>query len=375
MLVDFYSYQKVKSFSFSLSQGCTKDIQVTFKSSKAVQLNREKILCSITKITFDRPVNEIPDWDDRMRSIKWVDSPTHASADGETQRTNRPARRKVVEADPEPNHQRIEDQTRTLDIYVSAITDYSRYKCSDFEIRYLDTAMLQTRVHEYEEKNEFDFLFKRIFFFFSRVTITNRGRVAFPYSWSVHMEDNQRPFTPMIDRDPPTPEPTDSTRKGQKGVTRAQSNAATTDPANAQENTGANAAGRTKDKTGKDAGKSTGKDAAAGSKAKATRPSIKSNVTVESLTEEKDQDGEPGLLTENTNLTDLAGRESESGIRSPQSAMTEIGYVPFTIEPDTGSIAVGASQVFKIKFAPLDVNDYQARLTCGLVDIERVRFF
>ena len=31
------------------------------------------------------------------------------------------------------------------------------------------------------------------------------------------MEDNQRPFTPMIDRDPPTPEPIDGTRKGAKG--------------------------------------------------------------------------------------------------------------------------------------------------------------
>ena len=131
-------------------EGCTKDIQVIFKSSKPVQLAKEKCLCTITKITFDRPVNEIPDWDDRMRSIKWVDVGHLASAvDSDQSRSSRPARKKVVESDVEPTHQRIEDQTRQLDIYLSATVDYCRYKCSDFEIRYLDTAMLQTRVHEY----------------------------------------------------------------------------------------------------------------------------------------------------------------------------------------------------------------------------------
>jgi hypothetical protein len=86
-----------------------------------------------------------------MRSIKWIDVPqsTNDSINPDnTQRTNRPARKKVIEADIEPINQRIEEQTRVLDIYISAISDYCRYKCSDFEIRYLETAMLQTRVHE-----------------------------------------------------------------------------------------------------------------------------------------------------------------------------------------------------------------------------------
>lgn len=123
---------------------------MTFKTNKPIQLTKEKLLCSITKITFDRPVNEVPDWDDRMRSIKWIDvSPGAAeSSNADQQRGSRPARKKVIEADVEPSHQRIEEQTRQLDIYVTATADYCRYKCSDFEVRYLDTAMLQTRVHE-----------------------------------------------------------------------------------------------------------------------------------------------------------------------------------------------------------------------------------
>ena len=82
-----------------------------------------------------------------MRSIKWIDVPQPPN-DPTNPDQHRPARKKITEADIEPAHQRIEEQTRQLDIYVSAIADYCRYKCSDFEIRYLETAMLQTRIHE-----------------------------------------------------------------------------------------------------------------------------------------------------------------------------------------------------------------------------------
>jgi hypothetical protein len=180
------------------------------------------------------------------------------------------------------------------------------------------------------------------------------------------MEDNQRPFTPMIDRDPPTPEPTDGPRKGQKGAGRTQTNLSAADSSNTQESTNTPTT-RAKDKSIKDLGKSMSRDGPTTSKNKAARPSIKSNITAESLNEEKDVDNEPILYSENTNLTDIPRGDSESSVRSPPSVMADVGYIPFMIEPDTGSIAVGASQIFKIKFAPLDVNDYQARLTCWLV--------
>ncbi|CAF1106189.1 unnamed protein product [Rotaria sordida] len=336
-----------------LHASCTKDIQVTFKTNKPIQLTKEKILCSIIKITFDRPINEVPDWDDRMRSVRWIDvsQPIVDSTNPDIQRTNRPARKKVIEADIEPTHQRIEEQTRILDIYVSAIADYCRYKCSEFEIRYFDTAILQTRIHE--------------------VTITNRGKVSFNYSWQIHMEDNQRPFTPMIERDLPTPEPTDSTRKGHKGGARTQpTNVPTTDSSTIQESPTAPSTSRGKDKTTKETSKSTGKDGQTGSKTKAARSSLKSNITTENLVEEKETENEQAFFTEGTNTTEVPRDDSESSVRSPPSIMTDVGYIPFTVEPDTGSIAVGASQVFKIKFAPLDVNDYQARLTCCIPNLE-----
>lgn len=181
------------------------------------------------------------------------------------------------------------------------------------------------------------------------------------------MEDNQRPFTPLIDRDPPTPEPTD-TRKGHKGGARTQAaNAPTTDSSNAQESSTAPSTSRGKEKPPKDAGKSTGKDVPTGSKSKAARQSVKSNVTAESQAEEKDTENEQ-VFSEPPNTAEMRRGDSESSTRSPPSIMADVGYIPFTVEPDSGTMAVGATQVFKIKFAPLDVNDYQARLTCWLVE-------
>ena len=178
------------------------------------------------------------------------------------------------------------------------------------------------------------------------------------------MEDNQRPFTPMIDRDPPTPEPSDA-RKGHKGGVRTQMTAApSTDSSNIPESSAVAPSSKGKDKSAKEAGKATSKDGQTGNKIKGARTSIKSNLTAESLTEEKEAENEQSFFADGVNVADAPRGDSESSVRSPPSIMTDVGYVPFTVEPDTGSIAVGASQRVKIKFAPLDVNDYQARLTC-----------
>ena len=121
-----------------------------------------------------------------------------------------------------------------------------------------DTAMLQTRVQEYVEFFE---LKENNLLFLLRITITNRGKVSFNYAWQIYMEDNQRPFTPMIERDPPTPEPTDSQRKTQKGGARTQpGNVSTNDSFTTQESPTGPATTRGKDKSTKDTGKLPTKD-------------------------------------------------------------------------------------------------------------------
>ena len=39
-------------------------------------------------------------------------------------------------------------------------------------------------------------------------------------------------------------------------------------------------------------------------------------------------------------------------------------YIPYTIEPEFGTIAAGKKQSFTVKFSPLDANDYEGRLIC-----------
>ena len=62
-----------------LHAGTSKDMTVTFKSDAPKSLKEEEVACKITKITFEKPANEVTDWDDRLRTVKWVDvSPTPA---------------------------------------------------------------------------------------------------------------------------------------------------------------------------------------------------------------------------------------------------------------------------------------------------------
>ena len=188
------------------------------------------------------------------------------------------------------------------------------------------------------------------------------------------MEDNQRPFTPMIDRDPPTPEPIETGRKGHRAAAAAggaaaattvrtnSSNASGNEGASGQDGAGAANTSRSKDKSAKETAKPTGKG-----KATINRQATRAAVTTEASTDEKDPDNDGNPSPDGGQTAEVPRGESESSIRSPGSAIADFGYVPFQIEPDVGTIAVGASQVFKIKFAPLDVNEYQARLVCGSV--------
>lgn len=42
-------------------------------------------------------------------------------------------------------------------------------------------------------------------------------------------------------------------------------------------------------------------------------------------------------------------------------------FIPFNIEPENGTVAPGRAVSLSVKFSPLDVSDYEARLICRLV--------
>lgn len=65
-----------------LHAGCTKDFTVTVKADSPCKLEEAVIPARLSRITFDKPVNEVSDWDDRLRCVKWVDA---------TEKTSKPA--------------------------------------------------------------------------------------------------------------------------------------------------------------------------------------------------------------------------------------------------------------------------------------------
>ncbi|XP_052816168.1 hydrocephalus-inducing protein homolog isoform X2 [Mya arenaria] len=233
-----------------LHAGASKDFTVTFRSEKPVTLTEAPIPCRVTKITFPKP-GQVSDWDDRIRTVRWVDVPVSAGGESSTAGTGnktatttpRPAKRKVVETEPEPPHTEVPESGRNVELLVNAVADFSKYKCKVEAINFRETLMFQTRVYEF--------------------TMSNKGNVQLDYSWQVVMEN----FTPTI----------------QRAVT---------------------------------------------------------------------------FISE--------GDRPESRVD-----VVDTQYVPFTVEPEFGTILAGKKTNFTVKFSPLDSNDYEGRLLCTMSNLEK----
>ena len=56
-----------------------------------------------------------------------------------------PAKKKVIETEPEPSHSVIEDSEKAVPFVISGVVDYCKYQCNFKEIKFKDTLMYQTR--------------------------------------------------------------------------------------------------------------------------------------------------------------------------------------------------------------------------------------
>ncbi|KAK3085440.1 hypothetical protein FSP39_003318 [Pinctada imbricata] len=230
-----------------LHPNTAKDMTVTFKAEAPKSFTESPVNCKIVKITFDKPADKVADWDDRIRTVKWIDIPTspQPSSDGTNKAplSSRPAKKKVIETEPEPNHTEQSESQRNMELLVTASADYCKYECKTEAVHFKDTLMFQSRMYEF--------------------SISNEGSIKMDYNWQVVMEN----FQPMMTR----------------AVTFMS---------------------------------------------EAERP--------------------------------------ESRIE-----LADSNYVPFTIEPEFGSIARGKKQKFVVRFSPLDVNEYEARLVCTISNLEK----
>uniref|UniRef100_A0A3Q2PEK1 HYDIN axonemal central pair apparatus protein n=1 Tax=Fundulus heteroclitus TaxID=8078 RepID=A0A3Q2PEK1_FUNHE len=124
-----------------LHAGCSKEVTVTFCSSQPVTL-KQQIRCKICQVEFKQPIEEVADWDDRQRTMKWQNVSSMVSEESQP-----PEMKKVMETDPEPLCSVIEGSQWELDLGIRAVCDYSKFSCSIDTIQFKDTMLLQTRLH------------------------------------------------------------------------------------------------------------------------------------------------------------------------------------------------------------------------------------
>ncbi|KAI4885088.1 hypothetical protein NFI96_023140 [Prochilodus magdalenae] len=232
-----------------LHAGCSKEVTVSFLSEQPVVLRAQIVKCKLCRITFQQPVDQVPDWDDLHRTIKWVDA-------GKQALPQQPAKKKVVETDPEPAHLVVENSSQELELTISATCDYAQFECHAEPIHFKDTMLYQSRVFPMQ--------------------MANKGTVELEYSWQVMMENFGK--TMFFNHGDETPRSAQGSRTG-------------------------------------------------------PRPAS-SLASISTLLL-----GDPELP-------------------------------PFSVEPSFGLIHPGASQTFHIRFSPLEVGEYEARLLCSIPNLK-----
>ncbi|XP_062860193.1 hydrocephalus-inducing protein homolog [Trichomycterus rosablanca] len=232
-----------------LHAGCSKEVTVSFSSEQPVVLSAQMLKCKLCKITYPQPVDQVPDWDDRHRTVKWIDV-------GQPDSPQRPAKKKVVETDPEPVHSVVDNSSRELELLTSVTCDYAKFEYGTESIHFKDTTLYQTRVFQME--------------------MSNTGTVGLEYSWQVIMETSGKTL-----------------HSSHGDITPRSVQACRTGP----------------------------------------RPSSSLGSLSALLL------GDPELP-------------------------------PFSVEPSIGLIQPGVSQMFHIRFAPLEVADYEARLVCSIPNLK-----
>ncbi|KAM6177458.1 hydrocephalus-inducing protein homolog [Erethizon dorsatum] len=157
-----FEWPVLATISFSpqmghLHPGCAKDIVMTMKSDVPLNLKKMGVKCKLSKIMFQLPEDQVPDWDDRMRTVKWVDVSRNTPGALAT-------KRKVIETDPEPFHSVVEENYQELRIQISANVDFASYQCQKSDVCFKETLVYQTRVFEFD--------------------LVNSGHVRLEFNWS-----------------------------------------------------------------------------------------------------------------------------------------------------------------------------------------------
>ncbi|KAJ7406687.1 hypothetical protein WISP_132183 [Willisornis vidua] len=121
-----------------LQPGCSKDIKVTLKSDVPVTLKRHPVTCKVAKIKYELPPEEVYDWDDGMCTGEWVDATRKGPA------ARWPVKEKVAKTLLEPPHTFLEKRSHEVELFLSALVDYARFKLNTIVVQCENTKLFQT---------------------------------------------------------------------------------------------------------------------------------------------------------------------------------------------------------------------------------------
>ena len=179
-----------------IKPGTSKDIAVVFKTlNKPQSFVVQKVSGKLCKISFSQPLSQIPDWDDRMKSVRWVNIPPPQTSSSESSGTSSavhqstltkpalaPAKKKIIETDPEPACSIVDDSHRDLELLISAVADFAKYECPVEDIQFKDTLMYQSKVYSFP--------------------VRNVGLIPLAYDWAV-TDEQGHPLTVEGEVNPP----------------------------------------------------------------------------------------------------------------------------------------------------------------------------
>lgn len=166
-----FEWAEVEGFTFSPAVGHIrghdkKDIVLTFKADAPVAHEAMELGVALVGIQYteaeDGTSGASLDWDDRMRTVKFVDEerPEDAPEDWV------PAQKKVEETAPEPGYEPIADTAiDDKSLKVDVVSDYGKLECEVTELQFKSTMMYQTRRHTFD--------------------VTNAGLASIDYRWTM----------------------------------------------------------------------------------------------------------------------------------------------------------------------------------------------
>ncbi|XP_061629909.1 hydrocephalus-inducing protein homolog [Phyllopteryx taeniolatus] len=145
-----------------LHAGCSKEVTVIFCAKARVTLTKQTIACKICQVTFQRPLDQVPDWDDQKKILQA--SCTQPQQTGKNKKHH-----------AEPGCSVVKGSDWDLHLRVSVVCDFVKFSCNTETIRFKDTLAYQSSTHQ--------------------VQIINEGAVRLEFSWQVLIDSSSSPVS------------------------------------------------------------------------------------------------------------------------------------------------------------------------------------